>query len=43
MKANPDKYHFICSNNDKVNLIVENQIINNNKCEKLLGVKFDYK
>ena len=43
MKANPDKCHFICSNNDKVNLIVENQIINNNKCEKLLGVKFDYK
>ena len=43
MKANPDKCHFICSNNDKVNLIVENQIINNTKCEKLLGVKFDYK
>ena len=26
-----------------VNLIVENQVIDNSKCEKLLGVKFDYK
>ena len=33
----------ICSTTDKVNLIVENQIIDNSKCEKLLGVKFDYK
>ena len=36
MKANPDKCHFICSTNDTVNLIVENQIIDNSKCEKLL-------
>ena len=43
MKANPDKCHFICSTNDTVNLIIENQIIDNNKCEKLVGVKFDYK
>ena len=43
MKANPDKCHFICSTADKVNLIVENQTIHNSKCEKLLGVKFDYK
>ena len=42
-KANPDKCHFICSTNDTVNFIVENQIIDNSKCEKLLGVKFDYK
>ena len=34
---------LICSTTDKVNLIVENQIIDNSKCEKLLGVKFDYK
>ena len=40
MKANPDKYHFICSTNDTVNLIVQNQIIDNSKCEKLLGVNF---
>ena len=43
MKANPYKYHIICSTNDTINLIVENQIIDNSKCEKLLGVKFDYK
>ena len=41
MKTNSDKCHFICSTNDTVNLIVENQIINNSKCENFL--KFDYK
>ena len=41
MKINSDKCHFICSTNDTVNLIVENQIINNSKCENFL--KFDYK
>ena len=43
MKANPNNCHFICSTNDKVNLIVENQIIDNSKCEQFLGVKFDFK
>ena len=43
MKANPDKCPFICSTNDTVKLIVENQIIDKSKCEKLLGVKFNYK
>ena len=43
MKANPDKCHYICSTNDTVNLIVENQIIDNSKSKKLLGVNFDYK
>ena len=38
MKANPDKCYFICSTNDKVNLIVQNQIIDKRKSEKLLGV-----
>ena len=42
-KAHPDKCYFICSTNDTVNLINENQIIDNSKYEKLLGVKFDYK
>ena len=37
IKANPDKC-LICSTDDAVNLIVENQIIDNSKCEKL-GVK----
>ena len=43
MKADPGKCHFICSTNDRVNLIVENQIIANSTSEKLPGVSFDYK
>ena len=35
MKANSDKCHFICSTNDTVNLIVENQIVE--------LMKFDFK
>ena len=31
MKANPGKCHFICSTDDKVNIIVENQIICNSR------------
>ena len=41
MKANPDKCHFICSTDDKENIIVENRKIYNSPCEKLLGVRFD--
>ena len=41
MKGNPGKHHVICSTNDTFNLIVDNQIIDNSKCEKLLDVKFD--
>ena len=36
IKANPDKCHFICSANDTIKLIVENQIIDNFKCENLM-------
>ena len=43
MKAHPNKYHFICSIDDKVNIIVENQKICNSPCGKLLGVRFDSK
>ena len=43
MQASPHKYHLICSTNDTVNLIVENQIIDNSACGKPLGVKFHYK
>ena len=43
MKANQDKCHFICSTEDKVNIIVDNQKICNSPCEKLLGVRFDSK
>ena len=42
MNANPDICHFICSTNDIINLIAENQIVDNSNCGKLLGVKFDY-
>ena len=42
-KVSPEKCHFICSTNDKVSLIVEGRIIDNSKCEKLVGVKFDHK
>ena len=40
MKANPDKCRFICSIDDKVNIIIENQGICNSPCKKLLGVRF---
>ena len=43
MKTNPDKCHFICSTDDKVNIIAENQKICSSPCEKLLGVRFDSK
>ena len=43
MKANPDKCNFICSTDDKVNIIVENQKISNRPYEKLFGVRFDSK
>ena len=43
MKADPDRCHFICSTDDKVNITVENQKICNSPCEKLLGVRFDSK
>ena len=34
MKTNPDKWYFICSTDDKVNIFVENQKICNSPCEK---------
>ena len=43
MKANPDKCHFICSTEDKINIIVDNQKTCNSPCEKLLGVRFHSK
>ena len=43
MKANPDKCHFICSTDDEVNIIVENQKICNSLFEELVGVRFDSK
>ena len=42
MKANLEKYHFISSTNVAVNLFVENQMIENRRGEKTLGIKFNY-
>jgi hypothetical protein len=42
MKANPDKYHLLLSTNEAKDLSIGNITICNSKCEKLLGVKFDY-
>ena len=43
MKANPDKCHFICSSNEKLNRLIEDQTISNSNCEKLLGKLIDSK
>ena len=43
VKANTEKCHFICSTDDKVNIIVENQKICNSPCKRFLGVRFDLK
>ena len=43
MKDDPDECHFICSSSMKTRVMVENQQINNNFCEKLLGVFFHNK
>ena len=33
-KANPDS-HFICSSNEKLNIVIQDQAISNSNCEKL--------
>ena len=43
MKANPDKWCFLCSSEGEVSLTVENKKIKNRKCEKLRGIKLDSK
>ena len=43
MKANPDKCHFICSSNKKLNIVIKDQTISNSNCEKLLHVLLDSK
>ena len=43
MKAKPDKCHFICSSNEKLNIVIEDQTISNSNCEKHLGVLLDSK
>ena len=41
MRENPDKYHLL-SNCQPCSLKSGNQIINNDKCEKLLCIKIDH-
>ena len=43
IKANPDKYHFLCSSNSEVSLTIKNQKIKNSNLGKLLGIKLDAK
>ena len=43
MKANPDKYHLIVSNEEESKLEIGNSHIKYSKCEKLLGIKIDNK
>ena len=43
MKSNPEKCYFICSTDENVNIIGENQKICNSPCEKLLGARFNSK
>ena len=43
MKSNADKCHLLVSTNFAINIKMGNTDINNSTCEKLLGVKFDYK
>ena len=38
MKANLNKCLFICSSNEKLNMVIEDQTISNSNCEKLLDV-----
>ena len=43
MKGNADKCHFLVRTSQEISLSVNNFKIKNKDCEKILGVKFDYK
>ena len=43
MKANADKCHLLTSSNEESTICIDNGIIINNKCGKLLGVKINQK
>ena len=43
LKSNADKCHLVISSNESVTLHVGEYDIKNSKCEKLLGVKLDWK
>ena len=42
MKSNADKCHLLVSTSNKVIIRIDNFDISNSKCEKLLGVKFEF-
>ena len=42
LKANPDKFHLLLSEKDEnVSIMVDNYVVENSNCEKLLGIKID--
>ena len=41
IKANPNKYYFICSSSVKASIMIENEQIRNSSWEKIFGVFFD--
>ena len=43
LKTNPDKYHVLLSETTETQFIVENAPIASSCCEKLLGIKINYK
>ena len=43
MKANKDKCHFLKSRSDPASLKIDDELIKSSTCEKLLGIKVDYK
>ena len=43
MKSNAEKFHLLVSTNNAINIKIGNIDINNSTCEKLLGVKSDFK
>ena len=43
LKANPGKYHVLVSETSETQLIVKNVPVASSCCEKLLGIKVDYK
>ena len=43
MKGNPEKCHLIMSTDQSVNVQLGGSLIERSDCEKMLGVKIDYK
>ena len=43
MKANADKCHLLTSSNEESSVCIDDDIIKNSKCEKVLEVNIDQK